>query len=226
MSFDAVGFKFPKTKVSEGGAGYSEKIVLTFDGNADGKVSHEGSNGTLMIKVSDKFLDVHTLVRVRGYFYGQSIEVIAADCVVEKNDAFDVIVYNNMVIAEVIHGNEVEVEVERGLYVLYDPKSNSYVSYIEFADVHTIDPKYLPGAVLPVVEIANIEEITKDEGAKLTACIGMPIIIKTMMSGFPVCIVANYVGIMNIPSYEASVMGQMFTLAYSESTDVWKLSES
>lgn len=43
--------------------------------------------------------------------------------------------------------------------------------------IHPIDPKYLPGVCLPVVEIADITNITAEENAKLTACMGMPIVL-------------------------------------------------
>lgn len=45
--------------------------------------------------------------------------------------------------------------------------------------IHPIDPKFLPGVCLPVVEIADITAITAEESALLTAAIGSPIVVAT-----------------------------------------------
>lgn len=64
------------------------------------------------------------------------------------------------------------------LISLNHPTESSITVSVAAEITHTIDPKYLPCAVLPVVEIADVENITAEENAKLTACMGMPCIIK------------------------------------------------
>ena len=72
-----------------------------------------------------------------------------------------------------------------GIYVALamDPDSiatsNRIKLEIPWGTVKTIDPKFLPGVCLPVVNILEIDTLTKEESAQLTACIGMPCIIKT-----------------------------------------------
>lgn len=55
----------------------------------------------------------------------------------------------------------------------------------EIETIHPIDPKYLPGAVLPVVEISNIENLTEEEQATLTAYADQrtPILVKLFDGG-------------------------------------------
>ena len=63
----------------------------------------------------------------------------------------------------------------------------------------SIDPKYLPGVCLPVVEL-NIDALigegtfTDAENAALTACIGMPFILKSGNSTVSTSIVMAYIG--------------------------------
>lgn len=63
--------------------------------------------------------------------------------------------------------------------------------------IHPIDPKYIPGAVLPVVEITTAitvdgAELTAEEAAKLDSLNGMPCIIKTNQNGIVFNVVANF----------------------------------
>lgn len=71
--------------------------------------------------------------------------------------------------------------IKAGTYVRHEGLSNPYVSSVEYATEvpRTIDPKYLPGVCLPVVEIADISELTESENSAVSACIGMPCILKT-----------------------------------------------
>ena len=79
-----------------------------------------------------------------------------------------------------------------------------------------IDPKYLPGVCLPVVEIADAENLTADENAKLTACIGLPCIIKVTFEGITGCAVAAYQANNGVHNFTLSLFGAM---ASYESTD-------
>lgn len=77
------------------------------------------------------------------------------------------------------------------------------------------------GVGLPVVEIADPSAITKDEGAKLTACIGMPIIVKTSLGTGPVSIVAHYMYALG-HSYTANIASNIAMISYNEGADVWE----
>ena len=54
--------------------------------------------------------------------------------------------------------------------------------------IHPIDPKFIPGAVLPVVELSHAESLTAEEQAQLTyhAERAEPIIVKVVVDGLTV----------------------------------------
>ena len=79
-----------------------------------------------------------------------------------------------------------------------------------------IDQKYLPGVCLPVVEIAYIEALSEAEQAKLTACIGMPIILKTEFF----TLVANYLYI-NVHSFVGVFSAETVFNIVSEDGVTW-----
>jgi hypothetical protein len=69
---------------------------------------------------------------------------------------------------------------EESVIIIVDRNQGTHAEIIDLAGetIHPIDPKYLPGVCLPVVEITDVSNITTEESAKLTACIGMPCVIK------------------------------------------------
>ena len=96
----------------------------------------------------------------------------------------------------------VYVGVEKGeaYGVAVDQNGGSFIKVITPETIHPIDPKYLPGVCLPVVEL-NIDAIigeevafTDAENAALTACIGMPFILKSGNSTVSTSIVMEYLG--------------------------------
>lgn len=72
--------------------------------------------------------------------------------------------------------------VTAGTYFIDNMEGDGYKFYtscIKAETIHPIDPKFLPGVCLPVVEIADITAITAEESALLTAAIGSPIVVAT-----------------------------------------------
>ena len=79
------------------------------------------------------------------------------------------------------------------LFTVKAPGTHTVAIYTQTETITPIDPKYLPGVCLPVVEIADFTALTEAEQAKLTACIGMPIVLKCELGpGVPVAVVMTY----------------------------------
>lgn len=68
-----------------------------------------------------------------------------------------------------------------------DGKAHTISVYQKKETIHTIDPKFIPGAVLPVVELSTTitdgAVFTEEESAQLAAVMGMPCIIKASLDG-------------------------------------------
>lgn len=143
----------------DGGAGYSEPNVFTFDGKSEGKVEIAD---TRLYKISDKIPDVSDFVACRGFLQGSVLELSAVDCTIKKESEVGSISVNldgtgDSCIVCVIYSSENIFNVKPGLYVMCYSDNDTYVSYIEFAEtIHPIDPKYLPGVCLPVVELSTV----------------------------------------------------------------------
>ena len=136
----------------EGGVGYAEQNVFTFDG-----IPKSGFIFGYYTKISNKTPDVDTLVSVSGFMGGQPLELSAADCQVYKDNAMSQIAFGGRAIAIVVHKAFSEAIV--GLYVICETESNSYVSRIEFAEtIHPIDTKYLPDTVATKADIFGAME--------------------------------------------------------------------
>lgn len=70
-----------------------------------------------------------------------------------------------------------------------------YLTSIEFETIHPSDPKFLPGVCLPVVEIADITNITTEESAMMDTVVAMkvPFVVKTRNGELPVSTMASEV---------------------------------
>jgi hypothetical protein len=202
--------------------GYTEPNVFTFDGNPDGRPVYS----KYYVKISDKTPDSSTFVRARGFIGGQPLEVTAEDCMATKIDERECIYYGDNLIILVSHA---ENEVEEGTYVLCALDADSYVSYVEFAEtIHPIDPKFLPGVCLPVVELETVltdgTTFTDAESAALTkASEGMlPIVIVANFAGFNISLPVAYLG----NSIERQYVGAYGTTGFQfgkDSEDKWSV---
>ena len=154
--------------------------TITFDGNSDGK---ECISELLLVKVSDLVYDLSKATFVTQRLpSGEdvAIEASAFDFVTE--DGMRALVYNDTVAVFSLTENTAgDYGVTCGTFVLCTYET--WISKVEFAEtIHPIDPKYLPGVCLPVVEltttVANDAAFTDEEKAALTSCLGMPCVIK------------------------------------------------
>lgn len=158
-------------KYTDEKAGYSEQNVFTFDGNTDGKLVVNN-----MVRVSTKKIDATTAVSVTGMAGGVEQTIEKENMTIEDG----VLSFQGLCFVLCSNGEDEEYPV--GVYVL--ATEEMYVSRVEFAEtIHTIDPKFIPGAVLPVVELSTYPmpdgaPLTAEENAKLDALEGMPCILK------------------------------------------------
>lgn len=143
MSFDPIGFVFPKNRIPVGGAGYTEPgKVITWDGDTTGLAALPYGEA-IGYKVSDDVVDLSNVTKV-VFEDGAEVPPIALRV---ENDGIVQILGNwddptrYPYVAVVPQDIEVEgYAVSKGTYFV------EYIRSIEFAEtVHTIDPKFLPG---------------------------------------------------------------------------------
>jgi L-ascorbate metabolism protein UlaG (beta-lactamase superfamily) len=163
----------------DGGVGYTTEPAKAFtcDGNPNGENVYNN-----VYRITSKVLDLTTITSFTFVHGGQSTtmtkeEFIGMGGQVTSED----IGADGM--GWLAYTISTDGDKPVGTYVWCGEEG--YVSRIEFAEtVHPIDPKYLGGVVLPVVEIANFQQLTEEESAKLSECIGYPCIIKTHYFSF------------------------------------------
>lgn len=155
------------------GGGYSEEgTVLTFNGDATNKTIILGT--VEAVKISNKYVDLNTIenVVIDGSVITKDELVVIIEDVIQILGS-----YNGEQVLMIAIPEDIPNDATKGVYVC--PVGSYYVTKATFAEtIHPIDPKYLPGVCLPVVEIANIDAITAEESAKLKGAIGMPCIVK------------------------------------------------
>jgi hypothetical protein len=186
--------------------------VYTFDGNAEGKEFNE--NGS-QVKIADVSPDLNKLVKVVGLMGGQQLEIPKADFEVRTfSDGVQAAIYQETAMVSVNDG---------ALWVFCNPDAEGYfVSRIEFAEtIRPIDPKYIPGAVLPVVELttelsaANVDGtvLTADETAKVAEVLSENdyAIVKFIAFGLPLLAVCMKTEIEGTPS----LLGYFYPYAIS-----------
>lgn len=186
-----------KTLFDSGQVGRVEgnKKTITFDGNTTGKETIPGEAiglSGVYVKVSNTAFAVDELQSVSGTMVVDGTEerneIPLSAITVQEDGSTTFLVQNNAPIAIVVAESMTDGEfpITAGTYFLYDENyltlGTFYVSAITYGKetIHPIDPKYLPGVCLPVVEIADITAITVEECANLAACMGMPCIISYM----------------------------------------------
>lgn len=125
----------------------------------------------------------------------------------------------------------VYVGVDKGeaFGVAVDQNGGSFIKITTPETIHPIDPKFLPGVCLPVVEIASAPypesgtvELSAEESAKLDAAVaeGFPVVVKMTMFGMPVAVVCTYLGgeMLNGFVVENSI-------GFAKDDTVWKMGE-
>lgn len=139
--------------------GYTKGLTLTYDGNKEGKKYFT--------------LGDSTFVRIGGAIDAYDIKTVSLnDTVIPVSELQIVsseqgtsVYYSGVIGIAVFYDNNSGVPA--GTYVLDD--GEYVITKVVTETIVPIDPKFIPGAVLPVVEIANIVEITETEATALDA---------------------------------------------------------
>lgn len=139
--------------------------TLTYNGNNEGKLNV--FVGVNMVKISDIPIDCTrvTVLKIHDSIDATDVPMNMISVVDETNAilmVFDNADSQTPVVMSVLNPISFEgVVATPGTYVLSD--GGTYVSYIELTEtIHPIDPKYLPGVCLPVVDMSDV--IVHNEG--------------------------------------------------------------
>ena len=99
-----------------------------------------------MVKISDDTPNLNNIVKGKGIFFGESIELTKDDVLVHNfGELYSVLAYDNTPLALSLKNLDYfdEAFTETGFYV-YSPAEDSYVSYIEFEEkAKTINSDYI-----------------------------------------------------------------------------------
>ena len=135
---------------ASGGVGYTESgPVVTFDGDTSGCNITMHYNATY-VRLLERHIDPDTIARIVVSVSGSMVEVGKADMRVAWNaehTSYDVFIIWQGMNVSLVFGYNDERGTNSDLCVLADPNFDAYVARIEYAEVHTIDPKYLPETV-------------------------------------------------------------------------------
>lgn len=194
---------------SDSKGGYAEKNVFTWDGNTEGLDELDG----YLYRISDRIPDVNTFVRLRGIAGGVEMELTASDCTITEDNGVGWIKFDDTIAAAVVPSGF--PSARSGVYFArYN--ENSVMTYLEFAEtIHPIDPKYLPGVCLPVVELETAvtstqAALSEEDGAQMDTLNGEPAVLKLVaivngaewaLRGIAACTNVNGILVYSITSY-------------------------
>lgn len=214
-------------KYTDEKAGYSEKPVLTFNGNFTGKPLADGK----FVKISDTPMDLNGMQKAIATVHPDFVDIFGVATMEITKEQFTIqeadngqyaIMDNNVFVFSV---TEAGGDFSVGIYVLAQVEDGTpvmWISRIEFAEtIHTIDPKFIPGVVLPVVELSTAvgEALTEAENAKLNevAATGLPCVICFTMEGMQMSAVFSFTDMGGLPMY-SHTFGTMFIQIVSDGT--------
>lgn len=193
--------------------------VLTYDGKGE-TFAH---NGHSYAKITSDAYDLTKVKSITVSLGGEYVTLSGDALAVSHDDemGYDVLsaTYMGMTLPAVI-------AVEGLSLCVYDDEIG-YVTRIEFTEtIHPIDPKYLPGVCLPVVEIADVTAITATESAAITAAAenGLPCVLKWFSDGDN-----GFVSVFNLLvdegayQYTAFVYGSIMTIVKNSESGLWEL---
>lgn len=203
MSFGLLAYTQLQIMKGSGAVGDSEKTVLTFDGDTNGKTTIETDEG-ILVKISDTAIAVENCVEITVVQEtGFTGKFTKGELLTTTSDGLHVI-------AE--QGGEIFVVSDPGglmgspgTYVRkYRGAASSvfgWTSEIKLETIHPIDPKFLPGVCLPVVELttqptAEGAPLTAEESANVQAALamGVPCVVKFNIDGAEFGVVATVSG--------------------------------
>ena len=212
-------------RIEDGGVGYTEPgKVLTFDGNLSGKEAIPGEVMGLSgvyVKVSNTAFAVDELQSVSATMVFDGVketnEIPLSAITVQKDRSVAFLVQNEIPIAIVVAENfsSDELSMTVGTYFLCDENylnlGTYYVSSITYGKetIVPIDPKYLPGVCLPVVELETaISDIpgvaaplSENDVTAIKAVASLPFILSFTMDVVPLTAIMS-----------GLVMGEMIDL--------------
>ena len=173
MSFDPFANGWRKL-LKNGGVGYTEKkVIVNHDGLYDdiGGNDSFNENGLQYVRIGD-YIDPHTIYEFVFSMNGENHTVSKPYMtIIEEADGFSIVCDSSLVggdgLVRVIYclNENNSHDSLGGTYVFaFTPKQG--VSKITVETVHTIDQKYLGGAVLPCVTLTTMPTA---EGVALTA---------------------------------------------------------
>lgn len=156
---------------------------LIWDGNTEGKEVYNEN----FVRVSTKALDLNEIATVTLSENGEVTTIAASEGnVIVDNGASLFIADVPLIISVSVAGTADFAYFDVGTYLFTTPEADAYVSSVTFKEtIHPIDPKYLPGVCLPVVELSTViaesgTALTEAESAALTEAYesGLPIVCK------------------------------------------------
>lgn len=171
-----------------------EPIIITYDGTGE-KIDFTDVFGGTFAKASDTIIEASQIASIKIYINGKVSEM-PFEVRGDDPELFYGVYSGDTVLALVL---SVDDEFPKGVYVL-DKGSIGYVCEISTKPTETIkpiDPKYLPGLTLPVVDIGevtlmaavenigNFVSVTPGESAALdkAAANASPIVLRIVFGG-------------------------------------------
>jgi hypothetical protein len=162
---------------TSGGIGYSEQIVLTYDGNTDGVEFND--EGGALVKLSTIPLDLNNVTKfvlssdpalAAEYGAPDTIEVTEGFTVVRADDGTQVILFNDD--EAIVSADKEDMTGTFAAVFQLDGKVATWISRVEFEEtIHPIDPKFIPDKVvseemLSLAILNGIVYAANDSGGK------------------------------------------------------------
>lgn len=165
--------------------------VYTFNGNA---TDEEMAKQAVKISDDTPFLSNVAKVLMTARETGEAEELPRELMTIYDNETKSVAYVNGNAFLAVYRQSN---NIEHGLYAFCG--EGGYVSRVEFPEtIHPIDPKFIPGAVLPVVELSTVATaegaaLTAEESARMdeVAAMGVPIVVSTVVDGIDTKAILN-----------------------------------
>lgn len=226
---DAITLTLAKAYADSQRVAYTETPApITFNGDASGKTVNDFG-----VKIIDEIVDVTTVTSVEvmrnGTLYSFGKESLSVSVSPDGTVAY-------LLCADMEDAIVVATVVGDGTYLFYTGDT-VYCTKVNFAEtIHPIDPKYLPGAVLPVVELSEattaalLENGTasanENECAILTAVSAKPtpIIVNLSLEGVTMfSFLANRTFDASLDYYGMVAEGVQISVAQVNDGDGWVL---